>query len=76
MMNMQAKTFSTECPLTERHLVVIRQLADGMEYPEIATSLGCSTMGVGRRVWQAYDATGTYNRHGLVAMAFRKGWIQ
>lgn len=65
----------SECPLTQKQIEIIRWLADGKEQVEIAQIIECSRNRITRHVSRAHQAVGTFNMHGLVAMALRRGWI-
>lgn len=64
-----------ECPLTHKQIEIIRWLANGKEQVEVAEIIGCARNSVSRHVSKAHQTVGTFNMHGLVAMALRKGWI-
>lgn len=65
----------SECPLTQKQIEIVRWLADGKEQVEIAAIMQCARNTVSRHVSRAHQATGTFNMHGLVAMALRREWI-
>lgn len=66
----------TDCPLTEKQIEIVSWLSHGKTFGEIAEFLGISRKAVSNRMDRAWVATGTRNRHGIVAMALRKGWIE
>lgn len=73
---MNMHTTGAECPLNPIELETVRWLAQGKAINEIAQIIGCNRVTAGRRVHRAYGKTDTYNYHGLVGLALRKGWLQ
>lgn len=63
------------CPLSERELEVIRGLADGKVYKQIAHDLGVSASTVRTHVHNAYAKLGVVDRVQAVLMATKQGWI-
>ena len=49
--------------------------AEGKTGEEIGEILGISRRAVERRLDRAKELTGTLNRHGIVGLCLRKGWI-
>lgn len=64
------------CPLKVSEIEVVHWLSMGKTSAEMAEILGTSPHAIERRLDLAWDRTGTKNRHGLVALALRKGWIE
>lgn len=64
------------CPLTDKHLDVIRWLAEGKTAGEISEILSIKKYNVYERVKIALKLTGAANSTGLVAMCLRRGWIK
>lgn len=64
------------CPLTPAQIEVVQWLSHGKNYSDIAEIIGATSKAIYRRMDRAWVSTGTQNRHGIVAMALRKGWIE
>lgn len=66
----------SDCPLSPAEMRVLIFLSNGMAHKDIAAELDRSEMTITSHVRSSFQKTGTFNRHGLVAMALRKGWIK
>jgi putative nucleotidyltransferase with HDIG domain len=64
-----------DCPLTERELEVLRHLAGGELYKQIAQSLGLSTNTVRAHLHRIYHRLGAADRAQAVLIAVQLGWI-
>lgn len=63
------------CPLTPPQIETVLWLSRGKTGEEIGAILGISRRAVERRLDRAKELTGTLNRHGIVGLCLRKGWI-
>ena len=63
------------CPLTPRQLELIRGLARGKQYKEIAHEIGVSASTVRSHLHGAYARLGVADRAQAVLMASQRGWI-
>ena len=58
--------------LSERHLEVLRLMADGLKDAQIAAALGIAVLTVGGHVTTIYSRLGARNRAHAVALGFRR----
>ena len=63
------------CPLSAREIDVLRRLARGMVYKQIAGELGLSTSTVRTHLHNVYGKLGAMDRAQAVLMATERGWI-
>jgi putative nucleotidyltransferase with HDIG domain len=63
------------CPMSSREIDVLRRLARGMVYKQIATELGLSTSTVRTHLHNVYGKLGAMDRAQAVLMATERGWI-
>jgi putative nucleotidyltransferase with HDIG domain len=63
------------CPLSNRELDVLKQLAGGMVYKQIAQALGLSTSTVRTHLHNTYAKLGANDRAQAVLIATDRGWI-
>ena len=63
------------CPMSSRELDVLRRLARGMVYKQIASELGLSTSTVRTHLHNVYGKLGAMDRAQAVLMATERGWI-
>ncbi len=63
------------CPMSARELDVLRWLARGMVYKQIATELGLSTSTVRTHLHNVYGKVGAMDRAQAVLIATERGWI-
>jgi putative nucleotidyltransferase with HDIG domain len=63
------------CPMSSREIDVLRRLAKGMVYKQIATELGLSTSTVRTHLHNVYGKLGAMDRAQAVLMATERGWI-
>ncbi|MGH2869540.1 MAG: HDOD domain-containing protein [Solirubrobacteraceae bacterium] len=63
------------CPLSSRETDVLRRLAKGMVYKQIAAELGLSTSTVRTHLHNVYGKLGAMDRAQAVLMATERGWI-
>ncbi|GHA00952.1 response regulator transcription factor [Streptomyces echinoruber] len=63
------------CPLTERELDILTQIANGATYQIVAHSLGISTVTVRTHVSKIIDRLEVQNATQAVAVATRAGWL-
>jgi putative nucleotidyltransferase with HDIG domain len=63
------------CPLTSHELAVVRGLAEGMLYKDIAADLGVATSTVRSHLHKAYRRLGVTDRAQAVLICARKGWL-
>lgn len=67
---------STEpCPLSERELGVLKLLAQGMVYKQIAHEMSLSTSTVRTHLHNVYGKLGAVDRAQAVLMATERGWL-
>ena len=64
-----------DCPLSVRELEVLRGLARGMVYKQIASELGLSSSTVRSHLHNIYGKLGAGDRAQAVLIATEKGWI-
>ena len=63
------------CPMSAREVDVLRRLAEGMVYKQIASELGLSTSTVRTHLHNVYGKLGAMDRAQAVLMATERGWI-
>ncbi|MDQ6776731.1 MAG: HDOD domain-containing protein [Actinomycetota bacterium] len=63
------------CPLSAREVEVLRRLARGMVYKQIAAELSLSTSTVRTHLHNVYGKLGAMDRAQAVLMATERGWI-
>src|SRR5437868_1512517 len=63
------------CPMSARELDVLRRLAKGMVYKQIASELGLSTSTVRTHLHNVYGKLGAMDRAQAVLIATERGWI-
>ncbi len=63
------------CPLSAREVDVLRRLARGMVYKQIASELGLSTSTVRTHLHNVYGKLGAMDRAQAVLIATERGWI-
>jgi putative nucleotidyltransferase with HDIG domain len=63
------------CPMSTREVDVLRRLARGMVYKQIATELGLSTSTVRTHLHNVYGKLGAMDRAQAVLIATERGWI-
>ena len=63
------------CPLSSREVEVLRRLARGMVYKQIAAELNLSTSTVRTHLHNVYGKLGAMDRAQAVLMATERGWI-
>jgi DNA-binding NarL/FixJ family response regulator len=63
------------CPMSGREVDVLRRLAKGMVYKQIATELGLSTSTVRTHLHNVYGKLGAMDRAQAVLIATERGWI-
>ena len=63
------------CPMSSRELDVLRRLARGMVYKQIASELGLSTSTVRTHLHNVYGKLGAMDRAQAVLIATERGWI-
>jgi DNA-binding NarL/FixJ family response regulator len=66
---------SGHCPLSARELDVLRRLADGNVYKQIAQELELSASTVRSHLHNVYGKLGALDRAQAVLMATEQGWI-
>jgi putative nucleotidyltransferase with HDIG domain len=64
------------CPLTPAELTVMRLLADGKVYKQIALELDRSLSTIRTHLYNAYRKLGVYDRAQAVLLATKHGWLQ
>lgn len=64
-----------DCPLSPRELEVLRRLARGMVYKQIASELGLSSSTVRSHLHNIYGKVGAGDRAQAVLIATERGWI-
>ena len=62
--------------LTARETQVVRYVAAGYQYKQIARELGVSLSVIKLTLERARDVTGARNKENLVALCWAKGWIK
>lgn len=68
-------TTTTACPLSGRELGILELVANGDSNSEIGGKLGISPLTVKSHLARIADTLGMGDRAGLVAIAFRNGWL-
>jgi putative nucleotidyltransferase with HDIG domain len=63
------------CPMSRREIDVLRRLARGMVYKQIASELGLSTSTVRTHLHNVYGKLGAMDRAQAVLIATERGWI-
>jgi putative nucleotidyltransferase with HDIG domain len=63
------------CPMSAREVEVLRRLAKGMVYKQIAGELGLSTSTVRTHLHNVYGKLGAVDRAQAVLIATERGWI-
>lgn len=63
------------CPMSSRELEVVRRLARGMVYKQIAGELGLSTSTIRTHLHNIYGKLGARDRAQAVLIATERGWI-
>jgi putative nucleotidyltransferase with HDIG domain len=63
------------CPLTARELEVLRQLASGKVYKQVASALGVSASTVRNHAHNAYRKLGVADRTQAIVLASERGWL-
>jgi putative nucleotidyltransferase with HDIG domain len=63
------------CPMSQREIDVLRRLARGMVYKQIAGELGLSTSTVRTHLHNVYGKLGAMDRAQAVLIATERGWI-
>jgi DNA-binding NarL/FixJ family response regulator len=63
------------CPMSTREVDVLRRLARGMVYKQIACELGLSTSTIRTHLHNVYGKLGAMDRAQAVLMATERGWI-
>ena len=63
------------CPMSKRELEVVRRLARGMVYKQIASELGLSTSTIRTHLHNIYGKLGARDRAQAVLIATERGWI-
>jgi DNA-binding CsgD family transcriptional regulator len=63
------------CPMSSREVEVLRRLARGMVYKQIASELGLSTSTVRTHLHNVYGKLGAMDRAQAVLIATERGWI-
>ncbi len=63
------------CPMSSREVEVLRRLARGMVYKQIAGELGLSTSTVRTHLHNVYGKLGAMDRAQAVLIATERGWI-
>ena len=63
------------CPLSQREIDVLKRLAEGKVYKQIALELGLSTSTVRTHLHNTYAKLGAVDRAQAVLLATERGWI-
>jgi DNA-binding NarL/FixJ family response regulator len=63
------------CPMSAREIEVLRRLARGMVYKQIAGELGLSTSTIRTHLHNVYGKLGAMDRAQAVLIATERGWI-
>jgi putative nucleotidyltransferase with HDIG domain len=63
------------CPMSTREVDVLRRLAKGMVYKQIAAELGLSTSTIRTHLHNVYGKLGAMDRAQAVLIATERGWI-
>jgi putative nucleotidyltransferase with HDIG domain len=63
------------CPMSSREVDVLRRLARGMVYKQIANELGLSTSTIRTHLHNVYGKLGAMDRAQAVLIATERGWI-
>lgn len=68
-------TVPADCALTTQQLRVLRLLAEGLTYAQIADRLGCGTSTVRTHLHQAYQRLGVGTSYQAVLACAKAGWL-
>jgi DNA-binding NarL/FixJ family response regulator len=71
----QRRRVTGPCPLSARELDVLRRLAEGKVYKQIAAELELSASTVRSHLHNVYGKLGALDRAQAVLMATEQGWI-
>ncbi len=71
----QRGTSAGSCPLSDRELAVVRKLAEGKVYKQIAHELGLSPSTIRSHLHRVYGRIGAADRAHAVIMASEHGWL-
>ncbi|QEC48576.1 HDOD domain-containing protein [Baekduia soli] len=71
----QQRIITSECPLSPRELAVVRELATGKVYGEIANALSLSSSTVRTHLHNTYRKLGVQDRAQAVLLCAEQGWI-
>jgi DNA-binding NarL/FixJ family response regulator len=63
------------CPLSGRELEILRRLAEGKVYKQIAGEIGLSTSTVRTHLHNTYAKLGAVDRAQAVLLATQRGWL-
>jgi DNA-binding NarL/FixJ family response regulator len=63
------------CPLSNRELDVLKRLAEGKVYKQIALELGLSTSTVRTHLHNTYAKLGAVDRAQAVLISTERGWL-
>lgn len=66
---------SEPCPLSARELEILRHLASGLVYKQIAAEVGLSTSTVRTHLHNVYAKLGAVDRAQAVLLATERGWL-
>ena len=66
---------TTPCPLSSRELEVLKRLAEGKVYKQIALELSLSTSTVRTHLHNTYTKLGAVDRAQAVLLATQRGWL-
>jgi DNA-binding NarL/FixJ family response regulator len=70
-----AKRAIDPCPLSDRELDVLKRLAEGKVYKQIALELSLSTSTVRTHLHNIYGKLGAVDRAQAVLLATERGWL-
>ena len=63
------------CPLSARELEILKRLAEGKVYKQIASEIGLSTSTVRTHLHNTYSKLGAVDRAQAVLLATQRGWL-
>jgi DNA-binding NarL/FixJ family response regulator len=73
--NSNTKRAIDPCPLSDRELDVLKRLAEGKVYKQIALELSLSTSTVRTHLHNIYGKLGAVDRAQAVLLATERGWL-
>ena len=73
--NATERRYVDPCPLSARELEILKRLAEGKVYKQIAAEIGLSTSTVRTHLHNTYSKLGAVDRAQAVLLATQRGWL-